>query len=1765
MNSADSPVPNADPTSSPELPQAPPDKQTFLESELITRGSPSEGSAAPLMEVKVGVTLGGYRLVKKLGEGGMGFVFEAEDARLKRHVAMKVMKPDVAANENNRHRFIREAQAAALVEHDHIVPILTVGEENNVPFIVMPFLKGEPLDVRLKKGRLQVSEIIAIARQTAEGLAVAHEQGLIHRDIKPANIWLEESKSAALRVKILDFGLARVSGEERHLTQSGAIMGTPAYMAPEQARGREVDHRADLFSLGCVLYEMCTGKRPFTGPDTMSILTSLALDVPAEPHKLNPQLPPALSQLTMQLLEKDAAKRPGSASDMVEALKKLQPESTVVVIAQSQSAPEASPWAGIDASDTEMSPPPSVEGLSSTGSTAGEKPESPAGRAAPRTSKSKKRLLLIGGLAVLFALLGGGIFYIFTDKGGKEVVSVRKDPGPIAKGNPKLDSKTAPSEKPHYALVFDGSSAYADLPVPFAGAGDFTVEAWAVPERYIGYGSALDSAGGSIRMVEGDRDGKKIPNFAGHLSPNGESGIGWQNATAIEFGKPMHLALVRTGDKVQLYVNGRGEGGAMGWDGSKVGPPKDAKFPLQITSWRLGGAASGLFNMFPGRISEVRISKGARYDKDFTPKPRFEPDPDTLALYHMDEGAGEVLRDSSGNKRDGKIFGAKWVKVDEQPEKPPESKTPIAKAPGPWRPLLDRELSKWWVHEENQPAAIGVETGKELVLRLKKGSKPAYLWMKDPLQDHHWRMEFQFTGKEPDTLGIHWVQARFGFDLSSNGKVAAWLGKTVTANGGVLKGNALISTGALKLEKPTGKFPRFLADLKPAGAWNRLDLVRVGNSLALFVNGRFVVALMDMRWTIDGKETEFTGPITSGTLGSYGEVLLRRIEVRDISAFRPELIEPGPWQSLLDKDLTHFNQVAKNQPKAIWVDMMANEPVLRVQGEGRPYVVSQLLLQNSHLRLEFQTPTKGVSEFAVGYGWPGGKAGIHFHIPDSGKSRVWNHGMKTNAAVFEHGAVVTTGKPNPVNNGFNLADANLEPPGKWNRFELVRLDDRVAYFVNGRFLGAVAELRGMVDGNEFDLDKGSIQIHGAGDKGESLIRRVEVRNITAFLPELIEPGPWQPLLNAASWELHDNLKPDDVAFSQLEGEAVLHLRKSDSKARLASTQWFDNYHMTLEFKYPGKGPSRYGVGAMKGGGGIEFRPGSDGRTGAHPWTSWVASAGVIDRGAIVSIDDRSGNPRVFDANLKPAGAWNRLDLVRLDDSLACFINGNFVGALADIRPVKDGKETEFGCKTRIHLAATEGEALIRGIQVRDITALPPELLSPRPWEALLSTKDLSKWVKVDSGQADAFKFVESEIEPVLGFRKVPKEAYLYSRKILQSNHARMDFKFSGKEPSNLQFAYMSPSGKAGLFFHLSNVGNVWGVVYAPVQMVPGVLERGGIVPSGEQAIKKVTAALEPAGDWNRLDLVRVEDGVAIFINGRLVSAFAGIRRGLDGKEIEFGKTTLNLKCQSGELWLRRIEVRDISALPPELFAGPLSLDADRRAIDFALSRGIPVQINDQDRWINNRAQLPGEPAKLTAFDGQKHDDLDDAGLVNLQGCRNLRFFNVDRTKVGDNGLAALKDAKELRVLHLGFNQIGNAGVSHFKNCPELTDLGLAFTQVGDPGLANFGACNKLRVLFLPGTQVTNAGLEHFKNCTELVEVHIYNTTIGDAGLAHLKNCKNLEGLHMQDTHISDTSIESLKGFTKLAILRIERTNITAAGFDVLKKALPKCKIDWETR
>jgi serine/threonine protein kinase/formylglycine-generating enzyme required for sulfatase activity len=313
--------------------------------------------APPQAEDELG-RLGHYRVLRVLGQGSMGVVFLAEDQQLDRRVALKVMRPALAASAGARQRFVREAKTAAAVEHDHIVAIFQVGEDRGLPYLAMPLLQGEGLDQRLhREGKLPVAEVLRIGRETAEGLAAAHQRGLIHRDIKPGNLWLEGARG---RVKILDFGLARAAEDNAQLTQPGTVIGTPAYMAPEQRGGEPVDLRCDLFSLGCVLYRMATGQLPFKGKDTVSTLVAVALDSPRLPAEINPEVRPELSDLVMQLLAKKPADRPASAQAVADALSVIEKQAATPTI---QAGPDTCREAGNgktkrDASRTSAGPSP---------------------------------------------------------------------------------------------------------------------------------------------------------------------------------------------------------------------------------------------------------------------------------------------------------------------------------------------------------------------------------------------------------------------------------------------------------------------------------------------------------------------------------------------------------------------------------------------------------------------------------------------------------------------------------------------------------------------------------------------------------------------------------------------------------------------------------------------------------------------------------------------------------------------------------------------------------------------------------------------------------------------------------------------------------------------------------------------------------------------------------------------------------------------------------------------------------------------------------------------------------------------------------------------------------------------------------------------------------------------------------------------------------------------------------------------------------------
>jgi two-component system LytT family response regulator len=285
--------------------------------------------------METGETLAHYRIVSRLGAGGMGEVFLAEDTRLHRKVALKVLLPEVARDAERLARFVQEARAASALSHPNAAHIYEIGDANGLHYLAMEYIEGETLESRLSGDPLPFAEIISIGTQVADALDAAHARGIVHRDIKPANLMI----GARGHVKVLDFGLAKIlpppSAVTRSeiatqfLTSGGVVLGTVAYMSPEQALGRDVDHRTDLFSLGVVLYRMSTGKLPFVGSTASETLARILQSPPEAIGRLNYELPEEFERLVRKSLEKDRERRYQSARELLVDLKNLErPTST---------------------------------------------------------------------------------------------------------------------------------------------------------------------------------------------------------------------------------------------------------------------------------------------------------------------------------------------------------------------------------------------------------------------------------------------------------------------------------------------------------------------------------------------------------------------------------------------------------------------------------------------------------------------------------------------------------------------------------------------------------------------------------------------------------------------------------------------------------------------------------------------------------------------------------------------------------------------------------------------------------------------------------------------------------------------------------------------------------------------------------------------------------------------------------------------------------------------------------------------------------------------------------------------------------------------------------------------------------------------------------------------------------------------------------------------------------------------------------------------
>jgi serine/threonine-protein kinase len=400
------------------------------------------GPAASVGDLAEGTEVGEYRVQKKIGEGGMGAVYSAIQPVIGKRVAIKVISPHIAANPEVVRRFVDEARAVNKIGHPNIVDIFSFGWlPDQRHYFAMEFLSGSSLSDRLKDKPLGAKETRRILGQICEALQAAHLQGIVHRDLKPDNIWIAVPQHGDSFAKLLDFGIAKLMGEgdAKSKTQTGTMMGTPAYMAPEQCRGEGIDARTDIYALGCILYEMFAKRLPFDG-GFAELITHHLMTVPPPPSKWA-QVPAALDKLILQCLEKDQAKRPQTAAELGRLLEDALPTETIVP-------------AGFTSARTEIKmPPPAQPDTLTPGYTSTiQKTQLPA--------RDKKPLYAVGALAVagvvaLVAVVAGG-----GQKKDAEAPVAVAPPAPVAPAPvAAVPSTLAPPTKGRAHVVVENAGA----------------------------------------------------------------------------------------------------------------------------------------------------------------------------------------------------------------------------------------------------------------------------------------------------------------------------------------------------------------------------------------------------------------------------------------------------------------------------------------------------------------------------------------------------------------------------------------------------------------------------------------------------------------------------------------------------------------------------------------------------------------------------------------------------------------------------------------------------------------------------------------------------------------------------------------------------------------------------------------------------------------------------------------------------------------------------------------------------------------------------------------------------------------------------------------------------------------------------------------------------------------------------------------------------------------------------------------------------------
>ncbi len=1732
--------------SSPTEPNSP--NPVSEKSEMLTEGSetfagvPEKGSSEtgfgpPLAQGEVGV-LGPYRIVKELGHGGMGAVYAAMDTRLDRALALKVMLPHHAASKDSRERFLREAKAAAKIKHDNVVTVYEADERDGIPYIAMEFLEGYPLDAYLKKkGSPGMSQIIRIGKETAEGLAAAHKLGLVHRDIKPGNLWLEAPNG---RVKVLDFGLAKPLDSEVEMTKSGMIVGTPAYMSPEQARSQKLDPRSDLFSLGALLYRLCTGLLPFQGENTMAILMALGSDEPKPVLDLNPNVPEALAILIHQLLAKNPNARPQNAGEVAERLRRIGTGQTLPsdnVVAQpvvytpiAITAETNNPFADIDAdvSRTEM-----VSGSSNEVAT----PKKPA-------RKKSGAGLLWGVAAGLFVMLGLVIGIILFLSKGKDRTEAKNDtPDNITDGkdkekkNPKVEPPKIAPPAGKFALEFSKGQYAIASKVPQPATADVTIEAWVrlKPSTTEGHKEIVAFPNGSLNVGrDASGTGLELYTFHNHVTAK----------KAFTPGELIHIAGTNDGKQRRLYVNGK-----------LVAKQDDPNHPSpeQLKKGFEGKLSIGTLD-FEGIIEQVRISTKPIYNQDFTPPALFTKEKDTYALYLFEEGQGDTLKDSSGNNYHAKINGAKWIKLVDSDQSPDRKAAEfvIKNGGGIWindqHDLLGRNFLKEVPKGDFRLTGVRIEGRKDLkaedfrVFAECKHLNTAFL-SSTPVGDEgvaHLQncpalrrlelFEMDITdkalalfGKKKDWLELTICELKctpegfaafagqtelerlflWGENITDR-SLAGFVGCTKLRNV-LIRGGKLTDTGVMFLKDSPNIED---IDLKGLSTLNDQTMKHI---LGLkWLNKLVIGSIPKSQMTIKSLEGAPVGPHLIA-------LNLHKMKGESVDA----ILSVCGKSRLISLDVSESGVTPQGLAQLQGVGRLA-ELLIPTTGIG-PESVAFLSKCTGLLRLDIQK-TKLTEADAKELA----KALPHCRIfHDSGTYEPYYtpEDLKAIEMTLKHGGTVSL-----LGQSVNVAKLDALPKIA-SPTALIFSQSKTLTDADLVLVSKTKNVRSIVLEGTTISDKGLEHL-----KGMPTLRHISLygcKNITdngvAALRECRQLDRISlsetPITDAAfegafSWP---DLYHLDVKTTQFSDVGLAHLAKNHLLNRLEvdATKITDKgldalagnrnlQALTLDQTEI----SDAGLAKLMGCTGLlSLRVG---QTKITPKGVWEFSAKAPN----CTITTDAGVIKPYAEPDRSAAVW-------------AIAKG---GAVRLNRQPQEYKDVNFP-KDRFSVTSVN----LSGLIVSDDDLITLERCTSLESINLTKTKVTEKRAKELSETLPKCKIeYEGGVVGPIDFDRTAAEWALSVMGAVaispQGNIVTVQADLP-KEP--FQIATLNLNNKAISNEDLARFKNCQGIT----GLLLGGTGIGDIGLANFQKCKGLTTVAIGITNVTNEGLMYLKDWKNL--SQLDLSSTAISDEGLVHLKELKNLTTLDLKKTRVSAKGATDLHKSIPQCKIEYEGGVLEskvvVTPDRKATDWAWSVGgqISIKIGNNVFQPQKLADLPNEPFALMDIRVNGKPQVTDAGLENLKGLKGLEQLYLYQTDISDAGLAHLKNLQSLKLLSLSTTKVTNEGLSHIKELPSLTSL------------------------HLDGLKIGSAGLAHVKELKNLTELKLYNTPVADTDLVHLKELKKLEILNLSTTQVTDTGLTHLQELKNLKELNLTKTKVTAKGAADLQKELPACKIEYE--